>query len=329
MTTQILRGNYPILATAWSDDGRFDPASQARLIDWLIDSGVHGLVMLANASEGHAQSDAEKDEILEFGLKRVAGRVPVIATVTHFSAEVAAEKARKAEAMGVACVMSMPQFFGTWNSDLVAARAYFETLAKAVTIPVMVQDHPVSSVAMSAEFLVSLANEIDNVSYFKLEFTQSPYKTEQILARADDSVMGVFGGESGVYWLEEYERGARGTMPACYMPSVYTETFRLLEAGELERAHEFFAPYIPLINFELRLANRNLWKCLLKDLGIIASDRIRGPVPSYWDKTTRRQFMDHVARVDPRTFGVPLKSRPVPTPKPERSIAAGIGAPAK
>src|SRR5436190_1496896 len=137
--TNPLKGNYPILATTWADDGRFDATSQARLIDWLIDSGVHGLVMAANASEGHAQS-------------------------------------------------------------------------KAVKIPVMVQDHPVSGVPMNADFLARLAVEIENVSYFKLEFTQSPYKMSRMLAQAGRAVKGMFGGESGVFLIEEYERGGRGAM---------------------------------------------------------------------------------------------------------------------
>lgn len=312
-----LRGNYPILATAWTDDGRFDRTSQARLIDWLIDSGVHGLVMAANASEGHAQSDEERAEIVAFSLKRVAGRVPVIVTVTHFAVEVACEKARRAEALGAACVMSMPQFFGNWGSDLAATLAYYRALAAAVKIPVMVQDHPVSGVAMNADFLTRLATEIGNVSYFKLEFTQSPYKMARVLAQANGAVNGMFGGESGIYMIEEYERGGRGTMPACYMPQVFSQTFNLLEAGDYHAAHVVFDPYIPLLNFELRMANRNLWKCILKHLGVIASDRTRGPMPAYWDAVTRRQCLDHVARVEPATFGVPVKSR-----RPKRGQAS-------
>ena len=134
MPKHMLQGNFPILATAWTDDGRFDPTSQARLIDWLIDSGVHGLVMAANASEGHAQSDAEKDQILEFGMKRIAGRVPVIITVTHFAVEIAVEKARRAEEMGAACVMSMPQFFGNWGSDLAATFTNRDRTGQAISM---------------------------------------------------------------------------------------------------------------------------------------------------------------------------------------------------
>ncbi len=188
-------------------------------------------------------------------------------------------------------------------------------LAKAINIPVMAQDHPISGVPMSADFLAKLASEIENVSYFKLEFTQSSYKIARVLEQTNGAVKGMFGGESGVYLLEEYERGGRGTIPGCYMPRVFSETFRLLDAGELECAHKFFAPYIPLINFELRLANRNLSKCVLKELGVIASDRIRGPMPTYWDATTRRQFLDHIARVDSSTFGVPIKSH---LPRPSK-----------
>jgi 4-hydroxy-tetrahydrodipicolinate synthase len=314
------RGNYPILATAWADDGRFDPKSQARLIDWLIDSGVHGLVMAANASEGHAQSDAERERIVKFGLKRVAGRVPAIVTVTHFAVEVAAERARQAEAMGASCVMSMAPFFGNWGADLPATLSYFRALAAAVKIPVMVQDHPVSGVAMNAEFLARLAGEIENLSYFKLEFTQSPYKIARVLAQAGGAVKGMFGGESGLYFLEEYERGGSGTMPACYLPRVFSETFRLLEAGDSAGAQELFVPYVPLLNFELRMANRNLWKCILKHLGVIVSDRTRGPMPAYWDAATQRQCLAHVARADPATFGVPVRSRIVSRAKLARSV---------
>ena len=320
--TKLLRGNFPILATAWADDGRFDPTSQARLIDWLIDSGVHGLVVAANASEGHAQSDAEREQIVKFALKRVAGRVPVIVTVTHFASEIACEKARQAEALGAACVMSMPQFFGNWGSDLGGAYAYYRTLAGAVRIPVMVQDHPVSSVAMNADFLAKLAAEIENVSYFKLEFTQSPFKMARMLAQAGAGVKAMFGGESGIYFIEEYERGGRGTMPACYLPAVFSATWRHLEAGDFRGAHAVFDPYVPLLNFELRMANRNLWKCILKQLGVIASDRVRGPMPAYWDAETQRQCRDHVQRLDPATFGVPVRS----SPKRVRKILRGARA---
>ena len=85
------RGIFPILATCFDLEGSIDYESQERLIEFCIERGVHGLVTLANASEGHLLSDAEKQELLSFILKQIDGRIPVIATINHPSSIVAAQ----------------------------------------------------------------------------------------------------------------------------------------------------------------------------------------------------------------------------------------------
>ena len=78
-----LHGVFPILATCFQADGTIDLESERSLIEFCVDGGAHGLVMLANASEGHLLSEAERRELLAFGIEQIAGRVPVIATVNH------------------------------------------------------------------------------------------------------------------------------------------------------------------------------------------------------------------------------------------------------
>ena len=65
----MLEGVFPILATCFDADGTIDYGSQKRLIEFCLDCGVHGLVMLANASEGHLLSEEEKRSLAEFGLR--------------------------------------------------------------------------------------------------------------------------------------------------------------------------------------------------------------------------------------------------------------------
>lgn len=105
-----LQGIFPILATCFHPDGAIDYKSQERLIQFCIDSGVHGLVMLANASEGHLLSETEKADLLDFGLKIIQNRIPVIATVNHPSAYVVSQTAARAEALGASAVMTLPPF---------------------------------------------------------------------------------------------------------------------------------------------------------------------------------------------------------------------------
>ena len=289
-----LAGVYPILATAFDEAGEIDESSQRRLIDFLIDKGVHGLVLMANASEGHTLSDVERDRLADICFDQIQGRVPIIVTINHFSSKVASERARHAQSSGAAAVMSMPPFFGRWGAEEKMIIEYYRTISDQVDIPVMVQDHELSGIVMSAQFLARLAGEIPKVEYFKIEVVGSPYKISEVLRLGDEDVLGVFGGASGISLIEELDRGSCGTMPACYMPRVFRRTYDLFMAGRKQEAREFFSRYLPLINFELHSANRCLWKEILKSMGVIRSATIRSTVPASWDEVTRRQLSELV-----------------------------------
>ena len=58
-------GVFPILNTTFSSDGALDLESQQRLADHLLQSGVHGLGLLANASEGYTLASEERTFILK------------------------------------------------------------------------------------------------------------------------------------------------------------------------------------------------------------------------------------------------------------------------
>ena len=81
-------------------------------MDYLTDAGVDGLCLLASYAEQFSLTDAERDVIARTVFERVAGRRPVIVTASHYSARVAAARARAARDMGAAMVMLMPPFFG-------------------------------------------------------------------------------------------------------------------------------------------------------------------------------------------------------------------------
>ena len=55
-----LEGVYPILNTTFHDDGSLDLDSQARLVEYLLEAGAHGLGLFGNASEGYALNGGER-----------------------------------------------------------------------------------------------------------------------------------------------------------------------------------------------------------------------------------------------------------------------------
>jgi dihydrodipicolinate synthase/N-acetylneuraminate lyase len=291
----LLRGVYPILATCFHDDESIDYESQEKLINWLIENGVHGFVTGANASEGHLMLDEEKKELSAFVLQKVNGRIPVVVTVNHPSSHCAAELARQAESQGAAAVMCMPPFFGRWRAGLGEVETYFSTVDKAVNIPVILQDHQLSDISLPVGFLVELSAKLENLNYIKLEFGNIIHKARKLQEHPKNNLSGVFGGNSGVFLPEEYEAGCCGTMPACYMPAEFSKTWELLEEGMMAEAVSFFAPFSRLAAYEKDVANRCLWKEILLRKGVIRSAKVRGPEPAYFEPWQVDQLL-HVAK---------------------------------
>ena len=290
-----LRGIFPILATCFHADGRIDLASQEHLIEFCIAGGVHGLVTLANASEGHLLSDQEQRDLLAYVIEKVDGRVPVVATVNHPSAVVAEKKAREAQDLGAAAIMSLPPFFGRWRAGTAEIVRHFEILDSAIDIPLILQDHVLSDISLSVGDIVGLAERLQHLAYIKLESGNIIHKARALLAAGGGHLAGVFGGNSGIFLPEEWEAGCCGTMPACYMPEVFRKTWDLLESGDCESALTWFGPFSRLAAYEKEVANRCVWKTLLVERGIIASGAVREPVPAFADDWQRQQLL-RVAR---------------------------------
>lgn len=287
MSTKPLRGIYLILGTCFNEDESIDYVNQEMLIEFCITNGAHGLVTLANASEGHLMLDEEKKMLAAFVLEKVNKRIPVVVTINHPSSFCTVELARYAESIGADAIMCMPPFFGRWRSGLGEIEAYFTAIDKAVNIPIIIQDHQLSDISLSVDFLVKLSAKLKNLKYIKLEFGNIINKARKILAHPESRLDGVFGGNSGVFLPEEYEAGCCGTMPACYMPYQFSQTWRLLEENKPIEAIEYFAPFARLAAYEKDVANRCLWKEILVKQGVIQSGKIRGPVPAFfedWDK---------------------------------------------
>ncbi len=289
MSSKPFHGIFPIAPTAFGDNGEFDEPSQRRIVDFLIDSGVHGIVTLANASEGYAVSDQERETILSVMIDQTHRRVPVIAGVSHPSARVAAERCKAAQDAGADGVLSLPPFYGLWNTDAAGVLAYFKALSAATELPIMVQDHPLSGLPLPPALLARLAKEVEHVRYFKIEVPRAPVKYAEVLALAGDRVLGIFGGMNGLLFLEELARGGCGTMPSSATPEVFVAVYDVFVAGERAKAEQIFNRYLPLIHFENALAGRNLPKELLHMGGIIRSPHVRVPVPASWDDTTRER----------------------------------------
>ena len=276
---RILQGVYPILATPFTDEGKIDLPSQLRLLNYLIEQGAHGLGLFGNASEGYALTQSERRLLLEAIVKENAGRIPLVASSGHTGTEAAVELSREAADMGADALMVLPPYFLKTDAD--GLMFYFDAISQAAKIPIMVQDAPLmTQVAMPAGLLARMAREIEHVKYAKVEAPPTAPKVSEVLRQSQDQLT-VFGGLNGQFFIEEIDRGARGTMPGSDMTRVYVRIWDALARGDREAAWEIFTWALPLMRFELQPGmGVSAMKHNLVDEGVIKSATVRHPAVS-------------------------------------------------
>lgn len=136
-----LTGVVPPVVTPLTDDRKFDVDSYERLINHLIDAGVHGLFVLGSTGEVAFTTDDRRRQIIGEAVRIAAGRVPVIAGVIDTQTPRVLEHVRVAEAEGADGVVATAPFYAITPAAQV--RRHFEILAEVTHVPIYAYDIPV------------------------------------------------------------------------------------------------------------------------------------------------------------------------------------------
>ncbi|MCX5283220.1 MULTISPECIES: dihydrodipicolinate synthase family protein [unclassified Streptomyces] len=153
-----LTGVVPPVCTPLTPDREVDVASLVRLIDHLMDAGVHGLFVLGSTSEVAYLTDAQRRLVVETAAGHVAGRLPVLAGAIDMTTPRVLDHARAARAAGAdAVVVTAPFYTRTHPAEI--AR-HFRLVAAGAGLPVFAYDLPASvHTKLHPELVLSLAAE--------------------------------------------------------------------------------------------------------------------------------------------------------------------------
>jgi 4-hydroxy-tetrahydrodipicolinate synthase len=242
MTASIITGVVPILITPFDSQGRIDSDSLQSLIDFNINSGVHG-IGIANGSEIFKLNESERELVTKIVIDHVAGRVPVIINTGAHGTSLAIQYSKLAQEQGADGLMIIPPHFMPVGPKQVAE--YYEAIDSQITIPIFLQDIPQSPISPS--LALELAKKCQNISYIKVETSPSAMKVSQMVDATKD-VLTIFGGAGGSYFIEEMRRGAKGTMPFCSQPKAFVEVWNLFQKGDEKEAINMFNKYIVPMN---------------------------------------------------------------------------------
>ncbi|MFY0634145.1 MAG: dihydrodipicolinate synthase family protein [Vannielia sp.] len=284
-----LTGILPVAPTPFTAEGAVDEEGMRRVLDCMIDQGVDAICILANYSEQFVLSDEERALLTRVSIEHVAGRVPVIVTVSHFSTQIVVDRAKYAESLGASMLMMMPPYHGV---GLVPAEAgimeHFQAVSDAINIPIMVQDAPLSGVSLPVPTLVRMAKEIEHVSYFKIETPFAADKLAALIEQGGDSIVGPFDGEEAVTLLADLDAGCTGTMTSALQPELIGPIVVNYLDGDHEAALTGWKRCLPLINHENRQCGLRAAKTVMMEGGVIGSDHVRHPLKPMSQRTKSR-----------------------------------------
>ena len=266
-----LTGVYPILSTPFDEARRVDVESLEREVEYLIAAGVDG-VGLGLASEVPLLAEAERDLVLGTVVARARGRVPVVMKTDAPGTDLAIRYSRRAAELGANALMIMPP----GGAAAPEVREYFLEIARAVALPIFMQDVPLAQVAPA--LAAQIAREHEHPWYLKAETPPTPPRVAQAVAAAEGRLV-VFGGAHGASFPEELRRGSLGTMPGAVVPEAYVQTWRLWRAGRVAEAEAHFARYGTLLRlFQQQTGiGSYLVKEALRRQGVFAHAVVRPP----------------------------------------------------
>jgi 4-hydroxy-tetrahydrodipicolinate synthase len=287
--TAPLTGILPVAPTPFHDDGLVDEEGMRRVLDCIIDQGVDAVCILANYSEQFVLTDDERTRLMRISLEHVAGRVPVIATISHFHTGVVVARAQAAQEMGAAMVMMMPPYHGVGLvPDEAGIYEHFQMVSNAISIPIMVQDAPLSGCRLSVPFLARMARELEQVSYFKMEMPFAADKLAALIEAGGEAIEGPFDGEEAVTLLADLDAGCTGTMTSGLQCEHIGQIIRRYLGGDTDAALAKWTECLPLINHENRQCGLRACKTVMQAGGVIRSDHVRHPLAPMSERTRSR-----------------------------------------
>ena len=139
MSNPIFKGVATAIVTPMNKMG-VDYENYGKLLNWQIDCGINAIVAAGTTGEGSTLSDKEHKELLEFTVRTVDGRVPVIAGTGSNDTAYAMELRKFACKAGAdALLMVTPYYNKATQGGLIQS---YTAIANAVDKPIILYNVP-------------------------------------------------------------------------------------------------------------------------------------------------------------------------------------------
>jgi 4-hydroxy-tetrahydrodipicolinate synthase len=204
------RGYIPAITTPFTGDGTLDLDALDRLLGWLHQEGMHGIIIGGTQGEWFTINQAERKQLMEVVGRKLSGKIPLIAGCSGYTSQEVAAHAKLAADHGFSGILvTPPPYMVPTDREILA---FYREVNDQVSLPICVYNWPPgTNVDMSLDLLQQIA-DLSNVVAIKNSTADLRHFVDVFFALKDKvRVFGVPMNDLGILLVQQ---GADGTMGA-------------------------------------------------------------------------------------------------------------------
>lgn len=156
-----IKGIIPALLTPIDQNERVNETALRKLLDYVIDGGVHGVFVLGSTGEFYGLDMAEKRRTVEITLDHIKGRIPVLVGASAITTRECLELTKMGKELGADAVSVLtPYLITPTDAEL---EKHYRTIAEEVDIPITMYNNPDRTHVNLSPALVEKLADVPNI----------------------------------------------------------------------------------------------------------------------------------------------------------------------
>ena len=291
MTSDRIRGVMVPILTPFTPDEKVDFDSLRRLVDYLLDNGVHGIWAAGTTGEFSALDDRQRIACIETVVDQVAGRVPVVANVAATSTEFAVKLGLALKGMAVDGIAATPPYYYPCAQDELLD--HFRYIRERVGLPLWIYNIPVTVKTVVDPATTARLAEEGTVAGIK-DSSGAGELHAQLVMLCRQKGVDLYRFLGSTFRISTARAvGAHGVIPniANLVPAIASAAWEAGERGDVDRAGEFDDGLMVALKVQKlaggggpNAATLAGVKSALAALGVIDHDRLSRPLRPLTDE---------------------------------------------
>lgn len=271
----MFSGSHVALITPMFEDGQVDYPSLKRLLDYQLDNGTDGLIIMGTTGEAATIDFAEQLIVLQFVIDQVQGRCQIIAGNGSNSTAEAVEKTKALDKIAIDGFLTVTPYYNKPTQK--GMLAHFSAVAAATDKPVLLYNVPGRTGVDLLPATVAELSHIPNITGIK-EATGSLARLRDIQALVGPDFALLSGDDASA--CDFLLQGGHGVISVTtnVAPKAMALMIRAARAGDSATAKNVDSTLQPLHRDLFIESNPIPAKWALLRLGLITSDFARLPL---------------------------------------------------